>query len=39
MQDCISFNTMEDEDITTALTSDHHSEQEGFVVLMPTKIT
>ena len=39
MQDCISFNTMEDEGITTALTSDHHFEQEGFVVLMPTKIT
>lgn len=38
MQDCISFVAMEDEDITDVLTSDHHFEQEGFVVLMPTKI-
>lgn len=37
MQDCISFVAMEDEDITGVLTSDHHFEQEGFVVLMPTE--
>ena len=38
VQDCISFVSMEDDDITDALTSDHHFEQEGFVVLMPTNI-
>ena len=37
MQDCISFVSMEDENITDVLTGDHHFEQEGFVALMPTK--
>jgi len=39
MQDCISFIAMEDEGITDVLTSDHDFEQEGFVALMPTRIS
>ena len=39
MQDCVSFVAMDEESITDVLTSDHHFEQEGFVILMPTKIS
>lgn len=34
LQDCISMNVMDAESIREVLTSDHHFEQEGFVVLM-----
>ncbi len=34
VQDCISMNVMDSEEITEILTSDHHFEQEGFTVLM-----
>ena len=34
IQDCIAMNVMEAEGITEILTSDHHFEQEGFIVLM-----
>ncbi len=34
LQDCISMNVMEAKGISQVLTSDHHFEQEGFVVLM-----
>jgi uncharacterized protein len=34
LADCISMNTMRSESLSEALTSDHHFEQEGFVVLM-----
>ncbi len=33
--DCISMNTMRDEDITEILTNDHHFTQEGFRILIP----
>jgi predicted nucleic acid-binding protein len=36
MTDCISFNLMEREGITDALTSDHHFEQAGFQILLGT---
>ncbi len=34
LQDCISMNVMDAEDITEVLTSDHNFEQEGFTILM-----
>lgn len=34
LQDCISMNVMDDEEITDVLTSDRHFEQEGFNILM-----
>jgi uncharacterized protein len=34
LTDCISFLVMEDEEITDALTADHHFEQAGFAVLL-----
>ena len=34
LTDCIAMNTMRAAGITEVLTSDHHFEQEGFVVLM-----
>ncbi|MGH7139728.1 MAG: type II toxin-antitoxin system VapC family toxin [Pirellulales bacterium] len=34
MTDCISFNLMEREGMTDALTSDHHFEQAGFRILL-----
>ena len=34
LQDCISMNAMEAMGIREILTSDHHFEQEGFVILM-----
>jgi uncharacterized protein len=32
--DCISFVTMEQEDLTEALTGDHHFQQAGFTALL-----
>ncbi len=34
MVDCISMNTMREEDIAQILTNDHHFTQEGFIVLI-----
>lgn len=34
LTDCISFETMNEMDITRAFTSDHHFEQAGFIKLM-----
>ena len=34
LTDCISFVVMEEEDITEALTADHHFEQAGFIALL-----
>jgi hypothetical protein len=34
MTDCISFVVMEDQQITAALSTDHHFEQAGFLVLL-----
>jgi uncharacterized protein len=34
LTDCISFIVMEAENITEALTADHHFEQAGFVALL-----
>ncbi|MBI1903294.1 MAG: type II toxin-antitoxin system VapC family toxin [Planctomycetia bacterium] len=34
LTDCISFVVMEEEDITEALTADHHFEQAGFHALL-----
>ena len=34
LTDCTSFITMEQENITDALTADHHFEQAGFVALL-----
>jgi uncharacterized protein len=34
LTDCISFGVMEEEDITEALTADHHFEQAGFKALL-----
>jgi predicted nucleic acid-binding protein len=34
LTDCVSMNVMESENITDALTNDHHFEQEGFRVLI-----
>jgi hypothetical protein len=34
LTDCISFLAMEDEGLTTALTTDKHFEQAGFTVLL-----
>jgi predicted nucleic acid-binding protein len=34
LTDCISFVVMADEQITEALTGDHHFEQAGFVALL-----
>ena len=34
LTDCISFVVMEDEEITEALTGDHHFEQAGFTILL-----
>jgi len=34
LTDCISMNAMRAENVTEALTNDHHFEQEGFTVLM-----
>ena len=37
LQDCISMNVMEAEEIKDVLTNDHHFEQEGFTTLMQKK--
>lgn len=34
LTDCISFVAMEDEELTEALTADHHFEQAGFTILL-----
>ena len=34
LTDCISFVAMQDEDITEALTADHHFQQAGFKALL-----
>lgn len=34
LTDCISFHVMRRENITEALTADHHFEQAGFAVLL-----
>jgi predicted nucleic acid-binding protein len=34
LTDCISFVVMRDEDLTGALTGDHHFEQAGFTALL-----
>jgi len=34
LTDCISFVVMSEEQITEALTSDHHFEQAGFTALL-----
>ena len=34
LQDCISFVSMRQHQVTEALTPDHHYEQEGFVAVM-----
>jgi predicted nucleic acid-binding protein len=34
LTDCSSMNAMEAENITEALTNDHHFEQEGFAILI-----
>lgn len=34
LQDCVSMNVMESEDITDVLSNDHHFGQEGFTVLL-----
>lgn len=34
LQDCISMNAMERQDILHVLTNDHHFEQEGHVILL-----
>jgi predicted nucleic acid-binding protein len=34
LTDCISFVVMEDEELTEALTGDHHFEQAGFTILL-----
>ena len=34
LTDCISFVVMEQNDLTEALTADHHFEQAGFTVLL-----
>jgi len=36
LTDCISFVVMRDNRLTDALTGDHHFEQAGFQILMPS---
>lgn len=34
LTDCISFEVMQDKDLTEVLTGDHHFEQAGFTILL-----
>lgn len=34
LTDCVSFVTMQDHDLTEALTGDHHFEQAGFTAIL-----